>query len=244
MTLLEKVFCSPYWQDLCCQELETPAGRKVRVDLSLYPPGGRDRTAMCRCEVCAKWTPPDFPSTFCCDCRTETEEEAFEQRLRHIHDNDDDELVRALVRLRWARPYIRPQHEDDDKRPDETAFLPDHFRERQDDSMSSMEALTFFEQQGTSGRHWLAEALDAPDKPVPRRSAGAVVRAIRRHLTWVGKDTPRRAIGCSVILLPDKDDALREEIACYETTGEIMLRARLRNRVNPRLRYRRSASRT
>jgi hypothetical protein len=77
-----------------------------------------------------------------------------------------------------------------------------------------------------------------PERPTPRRSTSAVARAIRRHLLWVGRDTPRRAIGCAVILLPDGDDALREEIAHYEATGRVMPRARLRKRINPRTPYR------
>ncbi len=32
-TLAEKVFCSLYWQTLCCQEMETADGVQVRIDL-------------------------------------------------------------------------------------------------------------------------------------------------------------------------------------------------------------------
>jgi hypothetical protein len=243
-TISAKVFCSPYWQEVCCREHDTPIGRKVRIDLSLYPPGGKDGTAMRRCEVCAKWTPPDSPAITCCDCRTEAEEEAFEQRLRCIHQDGDDGLIRVLVRLRWKRTHVRPREEGvDGERPDESAFLPEELQDRQDDSLPSVEEYTLFEQQTTTGRHWLAEVLDMPQRNTTRRSAGAVARAIRRHLAWVAKDAFRRAAGCSVILLPDSDDALKEEIACYKTTGQLMPRAKLQYRVNPRVRYRRPVSR-
>jgi|GEM_PF-3891275 len=55
----------------------------------------------------------------------------------------------------------------------------------------------------------------------------------------VARDTPRRAVGCSVVLLLEDEGKLIEETAYHEPTGRIMPRARRRNTVNPRIWYRR-----
>jgi len=59
-----------------------------------------------------------------------------------------------------------------------------------------------------------------------------------RHLDWVDRGIPRRAIECTVILLPESEDKLREEIADYESTGSLKPRAKQQDTVNPRVRYR------
>ena len=238
--LQTKVFCSPYWQENCCREVETPRGKMIRIDHDTYPPGGKSQTAMRRCSICGKWAPRDVTEPACPDCITETQEQVFAEHLRLIREDGEYGLIRALLRLHWKRHYIRPRKANDDGGPDESAFLPDHLIELQDDSLLPMtpEMLTFPEQQTTSGRHWLAEVLDMPEKPVQRTSAGAVARTIRRHLLWAAKDSPRRAIGCSVILLPESEEKLREEIIHYETTGHIEARATRQDTVSPRIRYR------
>ena len=47
-----------------------------------------------------------------------------------------------------------------------------------------------------------------------RRLNNAVLEAlVRRYLKWVARDAPRRAVGCSVILLPQSERKLIGEIA-------------------------------
>jgi len=242
-TLLEQVFCSEFWLERCCREIETPDGTRVRVDRSIYPPGGKAQTAMSRCGVCKRWTPPDGTGQVCADCLTEAEVEAFEQRMRRAHQRGDGELVSILLRMHWRRLPIRHRKDEEaDKPPDETAFLPDGLAEDQDDSLSPGVHIPF-EYQTTSGRHWLAEALDMPEKPAIRRPRWVVGSAIRRHLLWVGRSTTRRAFGCRVVLLPDDDESLREEIAHYETKGFVMPRAGHHDTVSPLPWYRRPPSR-
>ena len=78
----------------------------------------------------------------------------------------------------------------------------------------------------------------SPIAPAPQVKSEVLAALIRRHLEWVARDTPRRAVGCSVVLLPDDEAKLTEEIAYHETTGHIMPRARRQNTVNPRIPYR------
>jgi len=237
-TLRCKVFCSPYWQDICCTEVATNDGRKVRIDLSCYPPGGKDQTAMGRCVVCGKWAPWDYVAGACIDCPAEAGEQAFVDYLRGVYERTgDDELIRRLVKLHWARPFIRsrPAEEDekkDDKKPDETALLPEHLAARQNDSLPETESLTFFEHQTVAGRHWLAEALDIPEKPTRRHSIGAVALALRRHLAWVARDSRRRAVGCSVVLPLEDTDSLQEEIDNYAATGKFGRRSKRRKQLD------------
>ena len=79
--------------------------------------------------------------------------------------------------------------------------------------------------------------------PAPRLNSEALASLTRRRLAWVVRDTPRRAVGCSIAPLPEGEAKLMEEVAYHEATGRVMPRARLRNRTNPRMEYRRAATR-
>ena len=237
--LRQKVFCSPCWQDACCTEVDTPDGRKVRVDLDAYPPGGKNRTAMRRCGICGRWAPRDGVGNICADCRTVQEAEAFFKRLRCIYsETEDKEFVRILVRLYWVRPPVLSRLKKSKAGVDVDAFLPDHLAEQLDASLSEMNTTASFEQQVTGGRHWLAEALDMPERRTARRTPGAAVRSLEKHLRWAVKDSPRRAIGCSVVLLPEDEKAMRKEIAEYEATGRLQRVTMRQDRVNPHRRSR------
>jgi hypothetical protein len=236
--LLEKVFCSWYWEQVCCQEIATPDGKKMRIDLTAYPPGGKKLTAMRRCGVCGRWAPPDLPAGTCADCLTEAREEAFEEHLHAIWNRGDGDegLVRDLVRLRGRQWCVR--HMQENAEPDERAFLPDWLLDRQDDSMRSADDRVSFWRRTSGGQHWVCELLDTPEKAAPRRSPREVVGAIWRHVAWVARDSHRRALGCSTILLPEGDEALLKEITYWRTNGRVMPRAKWDGTVNPRQRYR------
>ena len=88
----------------------------------------------------------------------------------------------------------------------------------------------------------MADLLEVPERPAPRLTGEVLAALIRRHLEWMARDTPRRAVGCSVILLPEDDAKLTDEIAYHATTGHIMPRARRRNTLSPRIPYRRKPS--
>lgn len=55
---------------------------------------------------------------------------------------------------------------------------------------------------------------------------------------YVARDTPRRAVGCGVVLLPEDESKLLEEISRYQSTSRITPRAKRQNTVNPRILYR------
>jgi len=242
-TLLEKVFCSEFWLELSCREVEQPAGNKVRVDLAIYPPGGKRRPRMRRCGICDKWTPPDGEGRICADCLTEAEAEAFQGRLDRLRACGNEWLIDILKRISWRRQLIQHREgEDADNPQEETAFMSDDLADKQIDSLGG-ETQVPFECRTTSGRHWLAEVLDAPEKPAARRAPWAVASAIRNHLLWVARDPNRRAAGCNVVLLPDDEDKLREEIAHCEANGHVMARAKCPDRVGPHSSYHRPRSR-
>jgi len=111
-----------------------------------------------------------------------------------------------------------------------------------DDAPPIMEITTFREQGTPGGRHWQADLLEISERPAPRLNSDVLGALIRRHLEWVARDRPRRAVGCSVVLLPEDEAELTEEIAYHEATGRIMPRARRQNTVNPRIPYRRKPS--
>ena len=50
----------------------------------------------------------------------------------------------------------------------------------------------------------------SPSAPAPRLNNEVLGSLIRRHLEWVARDTPRRAVGCSVVLLPEDEGKLME----------------------------------
>ena len=240
-TLQAEVFCSPYWQDTCCREVSTPQGRKVRVNFEVYPPGGKGRTTMCRCGICGKWAPRSNGGSACIDCQIEAEEESFERRLECLRRDGECGFVELLQRLRWRRPFSPQRREVDAESPTQEEAeqnIEEKFDENEDDLPPVMEVTTFHQQEFAEERYWLANVLDIPEQPTPARNDDVIVRLVRRHLAWVGRDTPRRAIGCSVILLPESEEKLREEIADYETTGSLKPRAKRQDTVNPRVRYR------
>lgn len=236
--LRTQVFCSDSWQKTCCREIETPGGKRIRVDLEAYPPGGKRRTSMRRCGVCKRWTPPDGVTAVCSDCRTEANAEAFDQRLQRLKAPGDEGLAGLLRRVHWRRLRIRVRGpEEAKKRPDPLAFLSDDLQEEQDDSLPRAAIAVPDHQQTTSGRHWLAETLETSEPVVGRRSSGAVASAIREHLLWVARDTKHRAAGCHAVLLPEDDHDLLVEIAHYETEDVLMPRAKQQDTVSPRRRY-------
>lgn len=103
------------------------------------------------------------------------------------------------------------------------------------DAPPVMEVRTFYEEGTPGGRHWQADLLEIPKRTTPQLNSEVLAALIRRHLEWVVRDTPRRAVGCSVVLLPEDEAKLTEEIAYHEATGRIMPRARRQNTVNPRI---------
>ena len=243
-TLREKVFCSDHWQAVCCQPIDTPEGKRVRIDLGVYPPGGEHRTAMRRCGRCAKWTPPNPGWHLCADCQFETRERSFIKRMRLLYrQTRDEEMIRTLVRRHWASPYIRSEKQDrhqpggtkpvmaqvrarrrrgkvdEDEWFDTGVLLTDGWHARFQAPRSSIAVLSANEYQTTSGQHWLAEALDMPDVPSRRRSRSAVIQNVHDHLEWAARDSTRRAVGCSLVLLPEDEASLQDEIAEYEATA-------------------------
>jgi hypothetical protein len=242
-TLLAKVFCSQYWQEVCCREIETPDGKKVRVDRSLYPPGGKGRTAMRRCMICGKWAPPNGAGKACADCLTEVEAEAYFGRLQCLAGTPEEWLVVILMGMHWRRLRVRSRKEEEAKKgPDDAAFLTDDVQVELESIQARADREIPFEQQTTAGRHWLAEALEMSERPVQRPRAGAVARALRRHLRWVARDSTRRTTGCGTVLLPDDDQKLQEEITHYENKGLLMPRARHQDTLGPRAWYRAAPS--
>ena len=91
-------------------------------------------------------------------------------------------------------------------------------------------------------RRVLSDAFGILERPTRNGTANRWPPLIRRHLAGAARDTPRRAVGCSVVLLPEDEAKLTEEITYHETTGRIMPRASRRNTVNPRIPYRRKPS--
>ena len=240
-TLQAKVFCSPYWQDHTCREVDTPDGRKVRVDIEAYPPGGKGATAMRRCGTCGKWAPHALADSACTDCQIESDEGVFEQRVEQLERGSTKALGDTLRHLWWRRPFI-PEWRDDDADADEKQndkhAKGDAADVDDEDAPPIMEITTFREEGTPGGRHWQADLLEIPERSATRLSNEVLAALIRRHLEWVARDTPRRAVGCSVVLLPEDEAKLTEEIAYHEATGRIMPRARRQNTVNPRIRYR------
>jgi hypothetical protein len=82
------------------------------------------------------------------------------------------------------------------------------------------------------------DLLEVPERQAPRLNSEVLAALIRSHLEWVARGTPRRAVGGSIVLLPEDAAKLAEEIAYHETTGRIMPRARRQNTVNPHIPYR------
>jgi hypothetical protein len=237
-TLREKVFCSANWQEACCQEIETASGQRIRVDMQIYPPGGKRRTAMRRCSICRKWAPPDGATAVCSDCRTEADVEAFDQRLQRLKEHGNEGLEEILRRVHWRRLRVRTRNPKEAKKgPDPLAFLSDDLQEEQDDSLSLTEITVPVHAQTTSGQHWLAETLDLSEPVVGKRSSGAVASALREHLLWVARDTKHRAAGSQAVLLPEDEHDLLVEIAYYETEDVLMPRAKQQDTVSPRRRY-------
>jgi hypothetical protein len=240
-TLQSKVFCSPYWQDHTCREVDTPEGRKVRVDPGIYPPGGKGATAMRRCDTCGKWAPHAVADSVCTDCQVASDEEGFEGRLQLIERGSTKGLADTLRHLWWRRAFI-PHRRRDEAAADEheqakqskgnTASVDD------EDAPPIMEITTFREEGTPGGRYWQAGLLEVPERPAPRLNSEILAALLRRHLEWVARDTPRRAVGCSVVLLPEDEAKLKQEIAYHEATGRIMPGAKRQNTVNPRIFYR------
>ena len=123
-TLAEKVFCSHYWQTVCCQEIETADGAQVRIDPNVYPPGGPHHTSMRRCRACGKWAPPGpgsehqvEPTTATCvDCEIEQSHAMFQSRMRHLYRvTGDEEFIRTITALYWKRHHIRPETPDEER---------------------------------------------------------------------------------------------------------------------------------
>ena len=247
-TLQAKVFCSPYWQDDCCREVDTPDGRKVRVSLKAYPPGGKGATAMRRCPSCGKWAPHAARDGACTDCQVESDEATFEQRLEQLARGSTKGLGDTLRHIWWHRPFVPERREGDadgEKKGKKKAKQAndDAVGVDDEDAPPVMEITTFHEEGTPGGRHWMADLLEIPECPAPRLNSEVLASLIRRHLEWVARDAPRRAVGCSVVLLPEDEGKLMEEIAYHKATGRVMPRARLRNRTNPRMKYRSAATR-
>ena len=237
-TLQAKVFCSPYWQDDCCREVDTPDGRKVRVSMHAYPPGGKGATAMRRCGTCGKWAPHAMAESACTDCQVESDEGMFEQRLEQLGRGSTGGLGDTLRHLWWRRPFMPERREDDadaDGNKNAKQAKGDAGGIDDEDAPPIMEITTFCEEGTPGGRHWQADLLEVPERPSTRLNNEVLAALIRRHLEWVARDTPRRAVGCSVVLLPEDEAKLTEEITYHETTGRIMPRARWQNTVNPRI---------
>lgn len=245
-TLQAKVFCSPYWQDCCCEEVDTPEGRKVRISPEAYPPGGKGATAMRRCGTCEKWAPHAVGDSACTDCQIESDEGAFEQRLGQLDRGGTKGLSDALRRRWWRRAFV-PERREDDPDANKNAKGKRAHRDAPDvddeDAPPVMEITTFREEGTPGGRHWMANLLEIPEGPAPQLNSEVLAALIRRHLEWVARDTPRRAVGCSVVLLPEDEGKLMEEISHYEASVRIMPRARRQNTVNPRLRFRNNSRR-
>lgn len=266
---LRSTFCSEYWHACCCQKVDTVDGAMMHVDLGAYPPGGEQRTAMHRCRICRRWTPPNIGSDRCTDCQAEQQERCFIKRLRLLHRrNHDRELIRTMVHRYWTSPYIRSEKEEGDKQrqsaaralamqrlrrrkrrkgleqeeepPDTSAFLPSPFHEQLNASMPSLDIATFPEHQTSGGRHWLAEALDIPEAPSQRRSTSVVIGALHDHLTWAARDSTRRSVGCALVLLPEDERSLQDEIAEYEATGRLKRATREGGRGERYRRFRRT----
>ena len=240
-TLRAKVFCSPYWQDYCCREVDTPEGRKVRVNFETYPPGGKQATAMRRCGTCGKWAPHAPFDDNCTDCQIDSDEGLFEKRLVDLEDGSWVGLSQTLRHLWWRRPFMPEQREDlsDTNENAEAKRKKDEPPDVGGEGEPPIMEITTFREEGTpGGRHWQADLLEIPERPATRLNNELLAALIRRHLEWVARDTPRRAVGCSVILLPESEEKLLEEIAYHEATGRIMPRARRQNTVNPRIPYR------
>ncbi len=240
-TLQAKVFCSPYWQDCCCEEVDTADGRKVRISHEAYPPGGKRATAMRRCGTCGKWAPHAVAYSACTDCQVESDEGAFEQHLGQIERGGTKGLADTLRYLWWRRPFVPERREDDanvdEKKKKAKQAKGDVAGVDDEDAPPVMEITTFREEGTPGGRHWMANLLEIPDRPAPQLNSEVLAALIRRHLEWVAQDAPRRAVGCSVVLLPEDEGKLMEEIAYHEATGRIMPRARRQNTVNPRIPY-------
>jgi len=246
-TLQARVFCSPYWQDHCCREVDTPEGRRVRISRDAYPPGGKGATAMRRCGICGKWAPHAVVDIACTDCQVESDERAFEQRLSQIEQGATKGLSDTLRRYWWRRPFVperRGNGADADYRKSAKQMKSGAADIEDEDPAPVMEIATFHEESTPGGRHWQADLLEIPERPSPRLNSKVLAGLIRGHLQWVARDTPRRAVGCSVIVLPEDEESLMEEIAYLEGKGRIMPRARRQNTVNPRIPYREESSRT
>jgi len=236
--LRTQVFCSDSWQETCCQEVTTPGGNRIRVDLQIYPPGGKRKTAMRRCRVCKRWAPPDGVAGVCSDCRIEAEAEAFQRRIERLQGPGNEGFEAILRRIYWRRRRIQTRNEQEAKRgPDPKAFLSDDLQEEQDASLESADNVVPAGQRTTSGRHWLSETLEMSERSVKRPSRVTVASALRKHLLWVAADTKRRAAGCNTELLPDDDQKLKQEIAHYETKGLLKPRARYQDTVSTRVWY-------
>lgn len=252
-TLREKVFCSDYWQTICCNEVETSEGLKFSIDLSSYPPGGAGRTAMRRCRCCGRWAPPSTPvysTPFCVDCAIDREQEAFQVRMRRLHrETGDPELVRDIIKLYWKRAFIRSETKEEQARLkrertkskkqtqprsrgkdtekdkknefDISAFPFEHIYEPLTESLSSFDCSTFDEQQTTGGRHWLAESLEMAGGPARRPSINPAIKGLHKNLKWASKHRDRRAVGCWLMILPEDEQSLREEIAEFQATGRV-----------------------
>lgn len=240
-TLQAEVFCSPYWKDDCCREVDTSEGRKVRISKESYPPGGKGATAMCRCGVCRKWAPHAVRDTACTDCQVESEESSFEQRLDHLERDGWRGLAGILYQAWWRRPFVpeRRKLKPDGKKKKKTKRKKVDAPNIDDDDAPPVMEITTFREEGTpGGRHWLADVLEIPEAPSSQLRSEVLAGLVRSHLEWVARDTPRRAIGCSVVLLPEDESKLLEEISHYESTGHVMPRAKRQNTTNPRIRYR------
>ncbi len=247
-----KVFCSMPWLEACCAEgVTTPEGKKAVVNLNLYPPGGKSKTAMVYCDSCKRWAPTDGNKELCIDCKTEQAAESFYLRLVEIAKRwNSQAFARFLIRLHWpktprfslSKQEAKKAQELGNKRAsrkirrflsrqfsDILVLLEDSAIEKMADSLTDDFGQLFSDECITSQ---FGQSLDGSEK-LKTFNKRKFQATWLNHIRWIARDRKKRAAGCSAIMLPEDEQHLLEEIEHFQSTNHVKYHTTTCTHVNP-----------
>ena len=185
-----------------------------------FPPGGKVKTSMRKCPTCRRWRPPngsDLPPPHdrdCCDCETTISGANFEKKLKQ--DSVCRGLEYELRRLYWP------------------SAMRYGFAIKSGDTSSLSGPCLVAEQEKSIEYRWRDTSMECregnhlddsrlkliPDDPDEQPPAKAQASRIERQREQekalarlnIGKKGKGWAAGCQLLLLPEDDDNLEEEI--------------------------------
>jgi hypothetical protein len=217
--LCERGWCSWPWAEACVSW--NAVDGKWDLLPGVFPPGGAE-TLMQECPICKRVCPPNgADGSSCCDCQTEKEERDF---LKWAIHGQNRELLPNLGRL-WWRSAI--SYADFMERPT-AGLLGGSCLEQSAEGMTG----------AAEGNAFYADA-DGPTTSDERGRTNNVTDPRLALQIALRRLNPRkkegRCPGCQILLLPESENVLQEEIAYFETNGRVRPSARRYSRHYPYL---------